>query len=346
VRVLVTGGAGYIGSHAVLVFLSAGYDVLVYDNYATSSPEALRRVMSLTGRDVRVIERDIRDRDALLAALQSWPADAVVHFAGLKSVAESVTDPVRYFDVNVGGAVSLLSAMDGAGCRNIVFSSSATVYGAPEYLPYDEDHPLNPVNPYGRSKLAVEGLLSDWANADGGRAATSLRYFNPVGAHPSGQIGEDPKGVPNNLMPYIAQTAVGRRPRVATFGDDYETRDGTGERDYIHVMDLAEAHLAALQNLAPGAGMRPYNIGTGKGVTVLELVRAFEVATGAQVPTEITARRAGDLPRFYADATKAKAELGWLAVRDLHDMCLDAWGWQSENPRGYDAPDSAATDAA
>lgn len=341
-RVLVTGGAGYVGSHTVLVLLSAGYDVLTLDNFATSSRQSLTRVAELTGREVHVVDRDIRDGAAVRAALESWKPDAVVHLAGLKSMSESLTDPVRYFDVNVGGAVSLLGAMDELGCRNVVYSSSARVYGRPQYLPIDEAHTTEPLNAYARSKLAAEGLLQDWASADDGRAATSLRYINAVGAHPSGRIGEDPPGIPNAPMPLIAKTAVGQRPSFAIFGDDYDTRDGTLEADYVHVMDVAEAHLAALQNLHVGDGMRVYNIGTGKGVTVGELVKAFEVSTGSTVPSTMAARRAGDLGRFYCDASLAHDELGWKPARDLHDMCMDSWGWAARNPKGYGARDDAA----
>ncbi|EDM69931.1 UDP-glucose 4-epimerase [Roseobacter sp. AzwK-3b] len=337
-----TGGAGYIGSHAVLSLLGAGHDVLIVDSFATSSPRVIKRLEALSGRVLHVIERDVRDYEAMRGVMASWVPEAVIHFAGLKSVAESVADPALYYDVNVGGTVSLLRAMAEIDCSKIVFSSSATVYGTPEYLPYDEAHPTNPVNPYGRTKLVVEQLLGDWIGAREGRAVTALRYFNPVGAHPSGEIGEDPSGVPNNLMPYIAQVAVGRRPHLTIFGDDYETRDGTGERDYIHVMDLAEAHVAALMHLATGERMQIFNVGTGQGITVREMVRAFEETAGVRVPTEIAARRAGDLPRFFADAARARDMLGWMPSRDLHDMCLDAWGWQSRNPGGYDAQEDAA----
>lgn len=296
----------------------------------------------LSGRDIHVIERDVRDHEAMRAVMVSWVPDAVIHFAGLKSVAESVADPALYYDVNVGGTVSLLRAMEEVGCSKLVFSSSATVYGTPDYLPYDEAHPTNPVNPYGRTKRVVEELLSDWVAGQTGRAVTALRYFNPVGAHPSGEIGEDPSGIPNNLMPYVAQVAVGRRPHLTIFGDDYETRDGTGERDYIHVMGLAEAHLAALQHLQAGAGMQVYNIGTGQGATVREIVAAFEAASGVHVPTQVAERRAGDLPRFFADARRAEDAIGWKARRGLPQMCRDSWAWQSRNPDGYESQSDAA----
>jgi len=338
----VTGGAGYIGSHTVLSLLAAGHDVLILDSFATSSPRVIKRLKALSGRDIHVIERDVRDHKAMRAVMVSWVPDAVIHFAGLKSVAESVADPALYYDVNVGGTVSLLRAMDEIGCSKVVFSSSATVYGMPDYLPYDEAHPTNPVNPYGRTKLVAEQLFGHWIAAREGRAVTALRYFNPAGAHPSGEIGEDPSGTPNNLMPYVAQVAVGRRPYLTIFGDDYETRDGTGERDYIHVMDLAEAHLAALQHLQAGAGMQVYNIGTGQGATVHEIVAAFEAASGVHVLTQVAERRAGDLPRFFADARRAEDAIGWKALRGLPQMCRDSWAWQSRNPDGYESQSDAA----
>ena len=334
-KILVTGGAGYIGSHTLVVLLAAGYDVVVLDNFSNGSHEALRRVKQLANRDFEVIEGDVRDRAVLDDLFAMHRPDAVVHFAGLKAVSESVEDPLSYYDVNVGGSMRLLEVMSETSCNRIVFSSSATVYGTPEYLPYDEDHPTRPVNPYGRTKLAVEQILGDWCAADQARRAISLRYFNPVGAHPSGRIGEDPRGVPNNLMPYIAQTAVGRREQLQIFGDDYDTRDGTGERDYIHVMDLAEAHCSAVERLSSLEAYTPLNIGTGMGLTVRELVSAFEEVTGRALPKRVTSRRCGDLPSFFSDTSEARKKLNWTPRKSLKDICLDTWKWQKENPNGY-----------
>ncbi|PWG16161.1 UDP-glucose 4-epimerase GalE [Salibaculum griseiflavum] len=334
-KILVTGGAGYIGSHTLVVLLAAGHDVVVLDNFSNGSREALRRVQQLSNRDFNVVEGDVRDRSILDRLFADHEPAAVVHFAGLKAVGESVEDPLSYYDVNVGGSMRLLEAMSKASCKRIVFSSSATVYGTPEYLPYDEDHPTRPVNPYGRTKLAVEELLGDWCAASPSRCAISLRYFNPVGAHPSGRIGEDPKGIPNNLMPYIAQTAVGRRERLQIFGDDYDTRDGTGERDYIHVIDLAEAHVAALERLENMSAHTALNIGTGSGMTVKELIGCFENILGRKLPTSIAPRREGDLPSFYANPSRANEALDWKARRSPEDMCRDSWTWQSRNPEGF-----------
>lgn len=308
---------------------------MVFDNFENGSREALARVAQITQRSFEVIDGDVRDAKGLVDAFARHAPDAVIHFAGRKAVGESVAKPLSYYDVNVTGSLRLLEAMTEAGCHHIVFSSSATVYGTPHYLPYDENHPTHPVNPYGRTKRVFEDMLKDWCEADRARKAVSLRYFNPVGAHPSGKIGEDPKGIPNNIMPFIAQTAVGRRDALSIFGDDYDTRDGTGERDYIHVMDLAEAHLAALTNLDEANGHRALNIGTGRGLTVNELVAAFEAATGQTVPTRIVSRRPGDLPSFFANSARAKATLGWQARRPLDEMCRDTWTWQSANPAGY-----------
>lgn len=334
-RVLVTGGAGYIGSHTILELLRAGHEVFSVDNYCNSSPEALRRVRRLANADVGEAEADVRDGTKLVEVMADFKPDAVIHFAGLKAVGASETEPLNYYENNVLGTLRLLQAMDGAGCKKIVFSSSATVYGEPQYLPYDEDHPLNPANTYGRTKLMAEQVIADWCRATVGASAALLRYFNPVGAHPSGEIGEDPNGVPDNLMPYIAQVAVGRRPHLNIFGDDYETRDGTGERDYIHVVDLAQAHVAAIEFSDSFADCEAINVGTGCGATVLELLSDFEKATSQTVPYQIGARRAGDIARSVASVKKASRLLGWSARLGIHEMCQTTWRWQSANPNGF-----------
>ncbi|MBB5514135.1 UDP-glucose 4-epimerase [Rubricella aquisinus] len=333
-RVLVSGGAGYIGTHTLLDLLADRHEVCVVDNFVNSHPEALNRVARLSNATFQVERADMTDVGRISAICAAFQPHAVIHFAGLKAVKDSILSPVEYYQANVQGTLNLLRAMDGVGCRRIVFSSSATVYGLPQYLPFDEAHPCAPVNPYGRSKLFVEEILRDWAAARDA-SALILRYFNPVGAHPSGQIGEDPNDVPNNLMPFIAQVAVGRRARLSVFGGDYETRDGTGERDYIHVSDLAEAHVRALSSCEGKQGAETLNIGRGAGVTVLELVRAFEAASGRSVPYDIVARRAGDVASSYADASRAKEVLGWEARRGVAEMCESVWRWQSANPDGY-----------
>lgn len=335
-KVFLTGGAGYIGSHILVELLARGWDAAVYDNFSNSSPEALDRVSRLSNRSFARFIGDIRDQDRLRAALMEFQPDAVIHLAGLKAVGESVENPLLYFDVNVQGSVSLLQAMEATGVSHLVFSSSATVYGAPKYLPQDESHPIAPTNPYGRSKAIVEDITSDWVLSGGGKSSIVLRYFNPVGAHASGMIGEDPKDIPNNLMPFISQVAVGRRAQLSVFGDDYETRDGTGERDYIHVVDLARAHLAALEFGQQSDGWDVFNIGTGSSVSVLELAHAFEGATGQSVPYSVAPRRSGDVGASYATALKAKTKLGWEAEYSVHDMCASAWNWQSQNPDGYE----------
>lgn len=338
--ILVTGGAGYIGSHTAVVLLEAGFEVVVYDNFSNSHPEALRRVARITGKAVPVVEGDVRDHAALDAAFARYAPDAVIHFAGKKAVGESVAQPLVYYDHNVVGTLRLLEAMQAAGVSRLVFSSSATVYGEPQRLPLTEDHPLSATNPYGRTKLIIEELLRDCFRADPTWHIAILRYFNPVGAHPSGLIGEDPADIPNNLMPYITQVAVGKLPKLRVFGNDYPTSDGTGVRDYLHVMDLAEGHLAALRwLLEPEAPPQcaAFNLGTGRGVSVLELVHAFEAASGRAVPYEIVDRRSGDVAACWADPSKARAELGWTAKRSLTEMCCDAWRWQMQNPEGYRA---------
>ena len=336
-RVLVTGGAGYIGSHTLLELLGQGHDVCVLDNYDNSSPVVLDRVRKLSnGGTVSAYEGDIRNRQSLDQVMQDFKPDTVIHFAGLKAVGDSMSDPLGYYDVNVNGTLALLHAMDRSGCRRIIFSSSATVYGEPVYLPYDEAHPLAPTSVYGRTKMMAEHLITDWARTHADAAGVLLRYFNPVGAHPSARIGEDPSDVPNNLMPFIAQVAVGKRKALAIFGDDYDTPDGTGQRDYIHVVDLARAHVAALTYAAKTAGARAFNIGTGQAQSVREMVQAFERASGKTIPCDVAPRRAGDIATMQANAARANAELGWQATHDLDDMARSTWNWQSQNPDGYD----------
>ena len=333
--VLVTGGAGYIGSHTVLLLLEAGRRVLVLDNLSNSSREALERVAAITGKRAEFVEGDIRDTALLDRLFQEHEIGSVIHFAGLKAVGESVAQPLRYYDCNVTGSLRLLEAMDRAGVRNLVFSSSATVYGDPASVPIREDFPLSATNPYGATKLHIEDMLRDLHRADPRWSVALLRYFNPVGAHESGRIGEDPNGEPNNLMPYVAQVAVGKREQLRVFGDDYDTPDGTGVRDYIHVMDLAEGHLAALEALARDGGLITTNLGTGRGYSVLEMVRAFAAASGREVRYQIAERRPGDVASCYADPAHAKQVLGWEAKRGIDTMCADHWRWQSENPNGY-----------
>ena len=335
--ILVTGAAGYIGSHTCVELLSAGYAVVAVDNLSNSSCESLRRVEKITGHLVPFFEADVRDRAALAALLKTWHVDAVIHFAGLKAVGESVARPLDYIDNNVGGTVALLQALRDNGVRKFLFSSSATVYGDPETVPINESARLSTTNPYGRSKLMVEQVLEDLAASDPSWAIGSLRYFNPVGAHPSGLIGEDPRGIPNNLMPFISQVAVGRRERLAVFGNDYPTPDGTGIRDYIHVVDLARGHLAALAALFRSGRGFTINLGTGRGYSVLDMVAAFEQASGRRIPYRIVDRRPGDIAICYADPGKAWQLLDWRARLGLADMCRDHWRWQSMNPDGYAA---------
>lgn len=339
-RVLVTGGAGYIGSHTLLDLLESQHEggqheICVIDNYSNASPEALVRVRRLSNRQFRAEDASTSDAPAMNAICKDFRPDAVIHFAGLKAVAESEQNPLLYYEQNLCGTLTLLRAMDLCGCRRIVFSSSATVYGQPHYLPYDEKHPCAPVNPYGRTKYFIEEIIRDWATTDVQNSAMLLRYFNPVGAHRSGEIGEAPQGTPNNLMPYIAQVAVGQRDRLMVYGNDYETSDGTGVRDYIHVSDLAAGHVAALDYAANNQGVRAVNLGTGRGHSVLEMIAAFEAASGKPIPYEIKARRKGDIAQFWADPTLAKTLLGWEATRDIDEMCKDVWHWQSQNPMGY-----------
>jgi UDP-glucose 4-epimerase len=332
-RVLVTGGAGYIGSHTLVELLTEGHEAFVIDNLSNGHEEALSRVKQLANKDFGFAKGDIRDRDALDEAFAEFKPEAVIHFAGLKAVGESVEQPLTYYENNVAGSVELLKAMDAHNCKKIVFSSSATVYGTPQYLPLDEDHPVAPVNPYGQTKLMVENILKDWAHD--GRSATALRYFNPVGAHVSGRIGEDPRDIPNNLMPYIAQVAIGKREALQIFGDDYETRDGTGERDYIHVTDLAKAHIAALGAMGEAADFAVYNVGTGQGTTVKELLASYGETVGRELPFETDARRAGDIASSVASPKKANEVLNWSATLSVHDATSSSWNWQSQNPDGY-----------
>ncbi|MCK0152804.1 UDP-glucose 4-epimerase GalE [Alcanivorax sp. S6407] len=335
--ILVTGGAGYIGSHTSLLLLEAGYQVVVLDNFSNSSLESLRRVERLTGKTVTVIEGDIRDEKLLDQLFTDHAITAVIHFAGLKAVGESVSEPMRYYDCNVAGSLRLLEAMDRAGVKTLVFSSSATVYGDPASVPIREDFPLSATNPYGATKLHIEDMLRDLYRSDDSWKLAILRYFNPVGAHESGEIGEDPSGIPNNLMPYIAQVAVGKRDMLSVFGGDYPTPDGTGVRDYIHVMDLASGHLAALERLAERGGLLTTNLGTGQGYSVLEMVDAFSKASGHEVAYQIVERRPGDVASCYSDTSHAEAVLGWKAQRGIDQMCEDHWRWQEKNPGGYDA---------
>lgn len=335
-RILVTGGAGYIGSHTTLELLRAGHDVIVVDNLINSHEEALRRVMSLAGKPLIFHRVDLLDRDALAGVFDAAPVDAVIHFAALKAVGESVAQPLRYYHNNVTGTLNLLQIMDERDVRRFVFSSSATVYGDPQRVPITEDFPLSAVNPYGQTKLIIENVLRDLHRADPRWDVAILRYFNPVGAHESGRIGEDPNGIPNNLVPYIAQVAVGRLPFLRVFGDTYPTPDGTGMRDYIHVVDLAIGHLRALEKLAEHPGLVAYNLGTGRGNTVLEVAAAFSRACGHEIPLQIVDPRPGDAAICYADPSLAAQELGWTAERDLDAMMVDTWRWQSQNPNGYD----------
>ncbi|RMX04181.1 UDP-glucose 4-epimerase GalE [Corticibacter populi] len=340
-NVLVTGGAGYIGAHTVVELLQADHQVTVLDNLCNSSPIALERIARITGQRAHFIEGDVRDTALLTQVLQERQVNAVIHFAGLKAVGESVQKPIAYYDNNVTGSISLLKAMTAAGVRQLVFSSSATVYGPLAPVPYREDMPLGQAsNPYGSSKIMVEQILADLCHADAGWSVAALRYFNPIGAHESGLIGEDPQGIPNNLLPFVTQVAVGRRPELAIFGGDYDTPDGTCIRDYLHVVDLARGHLSALQKLGQatagtGLGLKAWNLGTGQGTSVLDIVRTFETVTSRPVPYRIAPRRAGDLAAFWADAALAASELGWQATRTLEDMLRDAWRWQSKNPQGY-----------
>ncbi len=333
--ILVTGGAGYIGSHMCVELLQAGHHVIVVDNLSNASRKSLQAVERITQKTLTFVEADIRDVSALTAVFEAHDIDAVIHFAGLKAVGESTEHPALYYDNNVSGTLKLIEAMRASACRTLVFSSSATVYRSPPQLPLTEESPTGPINPYGRSKLMIEEMLRDLSAADPAWRISALRYFNPVGAHASGEIGEDPTGLPNNLMPFISQVAVGRLPKLRVFGDDYNTHDGTGVRDYIHVVDLARGHLKALDYLAEHPGMAVHNLGTGNGYSVLDAVKAFEAASGVEIPYEVVERRAGDTAASYADAGRAREELGWQAEYDLEAMCADVWRWQSRHPEGF-----------
>ncbi len=334
-KVLVTGGAGFIGSHTVVELLNEGFEVVVIDNLSNANEESLKRVEEITGKKVAFYKADVRDREALEEIFKAHQFDWVIHFAGYKAVGESVAKPIMYYDNNLYSTLVLIETMEKYGVKNIVFSSSATVYGNPERLPIDEDCRLTTTNPYGATKLMQEDILRDLWNADNAWNIAILRYFNPVGAHESGRIGEDPKGIPNNLMPYVAQVASGKLKQIGVFGNDYPTPDGTGVRDYIHVVDLARGHVAAIKSLKNGK-LGIYNLGTGNGYSVLDMIHAFEKACGKTLPYEIKPRRAGDVPACYAASEKAERELGWKAEYDLEKMCKDQWNWQKNNPNGYE----------
>lgn len=337
--ILTTGGGGYIGSHTCLELLKAGHDVVVLDNHLNSDPEALKRVREITGKDIIEIEGDVRDYEKVLNILWDYKIDAVIHFAGLKSVGESVKFPLEYYDNNVSGAITLLRAMEEACVRRIVFSSSATVYGDLNPSPLDEKMPLgDTTNPYGTTKAMIERIMKDLCASNPKWSCTILRYFNPVGAHESGRIGEDPSGIPNNLMPFVSQVAIGKRDHLNVFGDDYDTPDGTGVRDFIHVVDLARGHVKAIDYAMGHRGAEVFNLGTGRGYSVLEMVKAFEKAAGVPVPYVIQPRRPGDLASVYSNPAKAKEILGWEAEFGIEEMCRDCWNWQSQNPNGYKKP--------
>ncbi len=333
--ILVTGGAGYIGTHTCVELIAAGHEIVVLDNFCNSHPEAIARVEKITAKRVSVVRGDIRDQALLASVLREYRCKAVIHFAGLKAVGESVENPLAYYDNNVVGSLRLLEAMREVGVKTLVFSSSATVYGDPQRLPLAEDHPLSATNPYGRTKLVIEDMLREFARSAPQWRIGILRYFNPVGAHESGMIGEDPQGIPNNLMPFVAQVAVGRREHLNVWGGDYPTPDGTGVRDYIHVVDLAVGHVRALTRLEQEAGCFAVNLGTGQGYSVLDMVKAFEKASGRAVPYKLAPRRAGDIAACFADPALARNLLGWDAVRGLDEMCADTWRWQQQNPQGF-----------
>ncbi|MGO5053126.1 UDP-glucose 4-epimerase GalE [Lachnospiraceae bacterium LCP25S3_G4] len=335
-KILVTGGAGYIGSHTCIELLAKGYDVVVVDNLYNASEESLRRVEELSGKSVKFYQADIRDGAEMNRIFATEKPEAVIHFAGLKAVGESVAKPMEYYENNISGTLVLCEAMRNNGVKNIIFSSSATVYGDPAFIPITEECPKGAVtNPYGWTKWMLEQILTDIQKADPDWNVVLLRYFNPVGAHKSGKIGEDPKGIPNNLLPYISQVAVGKLECLGVFGDDYETPDGTGVRDYIHVVDLALGHVKAIEKLKDKEGVSIYNLGTGNGYSVLDMVKAFEKACGKEIPYAIKPRRPGDIATCYCNPEKAKKELGWVATRELEEMCEDSWRWQSQNPNGY-----------
>lgn len=334
-NVLVTGGMGYIGSHTCIQMIEAGMNPVILDNLYNSKSTVLERIQNVAGQTPTFVQGDVRDRDLLVETMRHHSIDAVIHFAGLKAVGESVQKPLEYYDNNVNGTLVLVDAMREAGVKSLVFSSSATVYGDPATVPILETFPTSATNPYGRSKLMVEECLTDFQSANPDWSITLLRYFNPVGSHPSGLLGEDPQGIPNNLMPFVSQVAVGRREFLSVFGSDYATKDGTGVRDYIHVMDLADGHIAALTHVGSKEGLHVYNLGTGNGYSVLEMVAAFEKASGTKIPYKLVDRRPGDIAACYADPAKAETELEWRATRTLEEMTQDTWRWQSNNPQGY-----------
>lgn len=335
--VLVTGGAGFIGSHTSVELLNAGYDIIILDNFVNSKPESLKRIKELTGKDFKFYQADIRDEEAMTKVFAENKIDAVIHFAGLKSVPQSIKEPLNYYDNNIAGTVCLCRVMDKAGCKKLVFSSSATVYGSKNPSPLREDMPTGgTTNPYGTTKYFIEQILQDLCISDSEWGVSILRYFNPIGAHKSGRIGEDPNGIPGNLMPYITQVAIGKLECLNVCGNDYPTPDGTGVRDYIHVVDLARGHVCAIKYAAENKGADVINLGTGKGYSVLEMVKTFSEVSGVNIPYEINARRPGDIAECYADPTKAKEKLGWVAEKNLRDMCRDSWRWQKNNPHGYD----------
>lgn len=334
--ILVTGGTGYIGSHTCVELLESGHNVVVLDNLRNSSAKSLAVVQSLTGRKVTFYEGDIRDESFLRQLFQTETIDHVIHFAGLKAVGESSQIPLDYYDNNIAGTVTLLRVMAEQNCKNIIFSSSATVYGNPEIVPITETSPLSATNPYGRTKLMLEEVLTDLSKSDQNWNIVLLRYFNPIGAHASGDLGEDPRGIPNNLLPYVTQVAVGKLAQVSVFGDDYDTVDGTGVRDYIHVVDLAKGHVAALKRLEPGTGLSIYNLGTGQGYSVLEIIEHMSATVGQPIPYQIVERRPGDIATCYAQVDKAARELGWRAEFGIERMCQDAWRWQSQHPNGFE----------
>ena len=335
--ILITGGSGYIGSHTCVELLKNNFDIVVYDNYSNSSPKSLERVSEITGKSFSVYEGDIRDTDRLREVFTKENIEAVIHFAGLKAVGESCSKPLEYYDNNIGGTVKLLSVMKEFSCKKIVFSSSATVYGSANPVPFKEDMPVGgTTNPYGTTKLYIETILKDLYASDNDWAVTILRYFNPIGAHESGKIGENPNDIPNNLMPYISQVAIGKREMLSVFGNDYDTKDGTGVRDYIHVVDLAKGHVKAVNKLPTNGGLHIYNLGTGIGYSVLDLVNTFKAVNNIDVPYKIVDRRPGDIATCYADASLALNELDWKAEKNIEDMCRDTWNWQKNNPNGYD----------
>lgn len=340
--ILITGGAGYIGSHTCVELLNAGFEIVVVDNLSNSHPEALRRVSEITNKSFSSYFIDLMDRESLDHVFKEHKIDAVIHFAGLKAVGESVQNPLKYYHYNLMSTTTLCEVMEANGVRQLIFSSSATVYGMPKQVPIDEAAPIGAVNPYGRTKQMIEQMLQDLVQANPDWSVAILRYFNPVGAHESGQIGEDPNGTPNNLVPYISQVAVGRLAEVSVYGNDYDTIDGTGVRDYIHVVDLAVGHLRALMKLVHATGVHTYNLGTGRGYSVLEMISAFQEASGRPIPYRITDRRPGDIAVCYAETAKAEEELGWRAERGIEEMCKDTWRWQSMNPQGYKTPEPVA----